>query len=861
MPTISMQDMHPKHRNTLFAGAGLVLIAIIGLVIVFVLGAGSKSDFSDVDKKINLVDANANLSTIKSDLGFEVSYNKDSYVGEADAASGDGTFDTIMGDDVLKAGSYYTARIYRSNKNQIYKSANKSVEGIDLSSLNIVTSFRKDFVKNAKAKYGENTPGIELTEKWFTPSSKEFDYAPVGREKVKRGDVEYQKVTYKVTPKDPAKANLIKGEGALSYYYTFQNDRPYRVEIVDYKSGTSGVSEFDAVFASIKYSPPSENAKLTLKTDKNELTNQSSQPAKGTVDRLRAMAFAPALAADGKSQDAQAGDSMRVSGVNIPATVKLYNSYCTDIVLKNNAELIGCQGSMGSGFFISSDGYIGTNGHVVVNSPKDLIMSLIAKGDPEAVKAVLIAENPSIGEDAAEAAALAIVQDKESLLVILGHVAKMGDSYFHEANKQESLVAQLTERPPKFDRNTYKFTTDDVNVPVKLEGSDYKFDDLLTASFTASDVAIVKADVKNSPVTTLGDIKSLAQGAPLVVIGFPGAAESELVDNTEIQATATKGVVSAIKKTQGNGKMLIQTDASISGGNSGGPAFNTDGEVIGLATYGIKDPQAGGAYNYLRDIADLKDLAKSKNINLSTESATQSNWQEGMDLFSERYFSKAIKKFTAAKATYPNLYLADEYIALAQEKIKKGEEAVDLTWVVVLVVILLLGGAAATVIALVMHKKHQKSAKAPGQMGAPVAQQPGNMAPIGAQAFAPIQNPTAQATTFHPSPTQPAMPTQAQPTGSPTAPNTTYQPAVQAAQVPPQTAMSAQNQPQPAMSPQAFTPTQQAIPPIQSPASPTATGVGQAPGQTVYPSTQAPVQPSMQPTQQPIDGVQQPPQQ
>lgn len=61
-------------------------------------------------------------------------------------------------------------------------------------------------------------------------------------------------------------------------------------------------------------------------------------------------------------------------------------------------------------------------------------------------------------------------------------------------------------------------------------------------------------------------------------MGFPGAAD--LSKESLFQVKITKGIISA--KTQVEGLKVYQTDASISGGNSGGPLFNETGQVIGI---------------------------------------------------------------------------------------------------------------------------------------------------------------------------------------------------------------------------------------------------------------------------------------
>ena len=98
----------------------------------------------------------------------------------------------------------------------------------------------------------------------------------------------------------------------------------------------------------------------------------------------------------------------------------------------------------------------------------------------------------------------------------------------------------------------------------------------IIGSDPSNDIAVIKIDAKGLTTATIGDSSTVDVGDLAVAIGNPLG---------QLGGTATTGLISALDRTldvEGTTLTLMQTDAAINGGNSGGGLFNSKGELIGI---------------------------------------------------------------------------------------------------------------------------------------------------------------------------------------------------------------------------------------------------------------------------------------
>ena len=129
--------------------------------------------------------------------------------------------------------------------------------------------------------------------------------------------------------------------------------------------------------------------------------------------------------------------------------------------------------------------------------------------------------------------------------------------------------------------STITVTIDDKDYTATLVGED-----------TTSDVAVIKIDATGLIPATVGDSDSLKVGQSVMAVGNPLG---------ELGGTVTGGMISALNRSvtiQGtsstNTMSLIQMDASVSPGNSGGGLFNMNGELVGIVNAKSSSSDAEG---------------------------------------------------------------------------------------------------------------------------------------------------------------------------------------------------------------------------------------------------------------------------
>jgi serine protease Do len=302
----------------------------------------------------------------------------------------------------------------------------------------------------------------------------------------------------------------------------------------------------------------------------------------------------------------------------------------------------------GSGFSISPDGYIVTNAHVAAPTDKDLKAAFIRQALSDQRDAFL----QDLGQDGLP----------QSLAAkYLGALVRWATKTATLSNLQRRLAAVT-------DSGTGGITYA-AGRPAKLVAAGKEL--------PGKDVAILKVEASNMATVPLGDDTALGTGDRLFVLGFPAPATFNpvLSKDSQKEPTLTQGVLSA-KKTLRQGFTVLQTDAAMTHGNSGGPVFDEQGRVVGVATFGSVDPSTGrevAGLNFAVPVSVVNELLAPASIEPAEGTAT-SKYRLALDAFDKQWYKRALpllKDVKALDATHPSV---DRFIAASQAAISQGRD-------------------------------------------------------------------------------------------------------------------------------------------------------------------------------------------
>ncbi|MAO86577.1 MAG: 2-alkenal reductase [Candidatus Marinimicrobia bacterium] len=240
------------------------------------------------------------------------------------------------------------------------------------------------------------------------------------------------------------------------------------------------------------------------------------------------------------------------------------------------------------------------------------------------------------------------------------------DFFFPERSRKREVHSSgsgVVISPDGYVLTNYHVIENATEVIVTLPGGE-EFEAEIIGTDYITDLALLKLNGRNFPYATLGDSYDLIIGEWVIALGNPFG----LFDISK-QPTATAGIISAVDMDFGpqKGRVykdMIQTDAAINRGNSGGPLVNSMGEVIGINTFiytASQFTEGSIGIGFAIPINLAKDIAEE----LKVSGKVDRSFSTGL----------AVERLTAEVAEYLNVPFTKGVIVVEVEAGSNAEKA------------------------------------------------------------------------------------------------------------------------------------------------------------------------------------------
>lgn len=305
--------------------------------------------------------------------------------------------------------------------------------------------------------------------------------------------------------------------------------------------------------------------------------------------------------------------------------------------------------AMGTGFIVTPDGYMVTNAHVI-HTDDDALNMQFAMSSLE--QFAVTATNEFMEEMRRNGYQMS----QEEWDGIAGAWYRLLANSMEISNLQTSYQCFIGNVSPGSDVST------------KGRGLDLR---KVGEPIPGKDIAILKMEGTNLPTVRLGDDTKLKTGDKVYAMGYPAVATvTEILNVAQAiqEPTLTQGIISARKEMAG-GWSILQTDASIHGGNSGGPLFNDDGEVIGVNTFGMADATTGAdiaGVNFAIPVSIAKQFLNEINVEPS-ESTFTANFNTALAAYNSGDYDTALELLRGINETNPGFPVVQDLLADARQ--------------------------------------------------------------------------------------------------------------------------------------------------------------------------------------------------
>ncbi len=174
------------------------------------------------------------------------------------------------------------------------------------------------------------------------------------------------------------------------------------------------------------------------------------------------------------------------------------------------------------------------------------------------------------------------------------------------------------------------------------------------------DMALLQVDSPDLPSLPLADRRVERIGDAIYILGFPGVVLKHELLGTSAQheATVTKGSLSGFREDV-NGQPVFQTDAEAVSGNSGGPAVDAEGRVIGMLTFVMPDADSRGdavqGFNFVIPAMAIREFLAGSGAVANGPGRFDTAWRKALDDFFAGRHRNAAQSLREADRLVPGL--------------------------------------------------------------------------------------------------------------------------------------------------------------------------------------------------------------